>query len=130
MQINKQSNKPYYEQIVFGIKEDILKGILIPGDKIPSVRDMAALLLTNPNTVSKAYKELEAQDVILTVRGRGTFVKDSATSSPSSKQMDKIKTKLQEAVVEALYFEVPLEEIQSWVKQTIQEFGGEINGNY
>lgn len=130
MHINKQSTKPYYEQIVFGIKEDILKGILLPGDKIPSVREMAAILLTNPNTVSKAYKELEAQDVILTVRGRGTFVKDGAPSIPSSKQMDKIKSKLQEAVVEALYFEVPLEEIESWVKQTIQEFGGETNGNY
>ena len=59
--IDKNSSRAYYEQLVLGIKEDILHGILQPGDKIPSVREMAKQLLMNPNTISKAYKVLETE---------------------------------------------------------------------
>jgi GntR family transcriptional regulator len=73
--INKTSSKPYYEQLILSIKEDILHGILQPGDRIPSVREMAKQLLMNPNTVSKAYKVLESEQVLITIKGKGTFVK-------------------------------------------------------
>ena len=63
--IDKNSSRAYYEQLVLGIKEDILHGILQPGDKIPSVREMAKQLLMNPNTISKAYKVLETEKVLV-----------------------------------------------------------------
>ena len=56
--INKTSSKPYYEQLILSIKEDILHGVLRPSDQIPSVREMAKRLLMNPNTVSKAYNKI------------------------------------------------------------------------
>ena len=70
MMIDKTSAKPYYEQIILLIKEQILQGILKPGEQIPSVREMARQLMMNPNTVSKAYKLLEVQGIIVTVKGR------------------------------------------------------------
>lgn len=72
--IDITSDKPIYEQIIDNIKELSLKKILKPKDKLPSVRQMASMLSVNPNTVSKAYQELERQNIIHTVRGRGTFI--------------------------------------------------------
>ena len=72
--INTTSEKPIYEQIIDNIKELTLKNILKTEDKLPSVRDMASMLSVNPNTVSKAYQELERQKIIHTLRGRGTFI--------------------------------------------------------
>ena len=72
--INTTSDKPIYEQIIDNIKELSLKKILKADDKLPSVRQMASMLSVNPNTVSKAYQELERQKIIHTVRGRGSFI--------------------------------------------------------
>lgn len=75
--IDKNSSKPYYEQLVLGIKQQVVTGILQPGDRLPSVRELAKELLMNPNTISKAYKVLEVENVIVTVKGKGTFIKNT-----------------------------------------------------
>ncbi len=59
IKIDSRSSKPIYEQIVDQIKENIIREVLRPGDKLPSVREMSVMIRINPNTVSKAYKELE-----------------------------------------------------------------------
>ena len=82
--INTTSDKPIYEQIIDNIKELSLKKILKPDDKLPSVRDMASILSVNPNTVGRAYQELERQKITHTVRGRGTFI-SSDTDFPIDK---------------------------------------------
>ena len=85
--INTTSDKPIYEQIIDNIKELSLKDILKSDDKLPSVRQMASMLSVNPNTVSKAYQELERQKIIHTIRGRGTFI-----SSPTEYPIDNERT--------------------------------------
>ena len=75
MIINYQDSRPIYEQIVENFKMQIYKGILREGDQMPSVRSLAVELSTNPNTVQKAFAELERQGFIYTVKGRGNFVK-------------------------------------------------------
>lgn len=72
--INPKDIRPIYEQIIDSIKEQVIKGILKPGDQIPSVRQLAAMITVNANTVMKAYNELERQKIIETLRGRGTFI--------------------------------------------------------
>ncbi len=72
--IDYQDSRPIYEQIVENFKMQIFKGILREGDQMPSVRTLAVELSTNPNTVQKAYAELERQGFIYTVKGRGNFV--------------------------------------------------------
>ena len=66
--------QPIYLQVMDAIKRDIVTGKLKPGDKLPSVRDLAILYTINPNTLSRVYKELEAEGVCFTRRGMGTFV--------------------------------------------------------
>lgn len=118
MQIDKMSGKPLFEQVVLGVKEDVLRGILEPGDKIPSVREMATQLVINPNTISKAYKVLEEEDVIVTVRGKGTFVKQKDTETRNEKQINKLKHQLTELIIEASYLNVTEEELVHWMKES------------
>ena len=66
--------KPIYTQIVDNFRAQIASGILQPGDKLPSVRELAAQLSINPNTIQRAYRQLEALGWIATVPGKGCFV--------------------------------------------------------
>ena len=66
--------RPIYSQICDGIREQILSGILRPEDKLPSVRELATQLTINPNTIQRAYRELEAEGWIVSVAGKGCFV--------------------------------------------------------
>lgn len=75
--IDWRDGRPIYEQILERIKHLILMDVLQPGDQLPSVRSLAMENATNPNTVQKAYAELERQGFTYTVRGRGVFVAES-----------------------------------------------------
>lgn len=112
--------KPIYEQIVMGIKKDILLGVYVSGDKIPSVREQAKLLGINPNTISKAYKELENQDVIVTIRGKGTFVKETLNRERSIKNEEKLRKQLNEWVIEAHYANISSQMIEKWMKEELR----------
>lgn len=71
-----KSTVPIYEQIIAQAKEFVLKGWLKPGEPLPSIRKLATIIDVNPNTVAKAYQELERQHIIVTIRGKGTFVEE------------------------------------------------------
>ena len=66
--------RPIYAQIMDGFKEQISTGILQPGDKLPSVRELAGSLAINPNTIQRSYRQLEMEGWIVTVPGKGCFV--------------------------------------------------------
>ena len=66
--------RPIYTQIVDGFREQILSGILQPEDKLPSVRELASTLTINPNTIQRAYRQLEMEGWIATVPGKGCYV--------------------------------------------------------
>lgn len=69
-------NIPIYLQIISKIKSEIVNGTIKCGDKLPSVREMAQALKVNPNTLQRAYQELEREGITYTQRGMGTFVKE------------------------------------------------------
>ena len=66
--------RPIYAQIIDGFREQIATGILQPGDKLPSVRELASTLTINPNTIQRAYRQLEMEGWIVTMQGKGCFV--------------------------------------------------------
>ena len=72
--LNYRDARPIYTQIVDGFREQIAAGVLRSGDKLPSVRELAAELTINPNTIQRAYRELEMGGWIATVAGKGCFV--------------------------------------------------------
>ena len=83
--LDYQSRTPIYEQIILEIERYVSLGILKPKEQLMSIRDMATTLGINPNTVKKAYAELENRGVIVTISTKGTFVKDNITQVVNSK---------------------------------------------
>lgn len=75
--IDYKDARPIYEQVVEKFKLLILRNVMQPDDKMPSVRNLAVELSINPNTIQRAYAELERQGYIYTVKGKGNFVSDS-----------------------------------------------------
>ena len=78
--------RPIYSQIVDGFRDQILGGVLQQGDKLPSVRELALQLAINPNTIQRAYRELEMQGWIATVPGKGCFVCGVPQMTPVEQQ--------------------------------------------
>ena len=74
--INYKDPRPIYDQIKAGLRRMMAEGDLPSGAKVPSVRELAAALTVNPNTIQRAYRELEAEGFLVSVPGRGSFVAD------------------------------------------------------
>lgn len=119
--INIMSDQPIYEQIIKNIKELSLKKILKPNDKLPSVRNMASMLSVNPNTVSKAYQELERQEIIITLRGRGTFMNPDTDISIDRDRLEETVEKLRDICIELAHL--------GWDKKRIIEEVENINAD-
>ena len=73
MHLDYRDGRPIYIQIVDDLRQQIAMGVLPPGEKLPSVRDLAAQLSINPNTIQRAYRQLEMEGWICTVAGKGCF---------------------------------------------------------
>ena len=78
--------RPIYTQICDGFRDQIRTGILRPGDRLPSVRELATQLTINPNTIQRAYRELEIQGWIASVPGKGSFVSGVPLGMPTQEQ--------------------------------------------
>jgi GntR family transcriptional regulator len=118
--IDPRSSKPVYQQVVEGVKEAVAKGLLAPGDRMPSVRELAAQLTLNHNTVAKAYQELERERVIEVERGRGTFI---AASSPRPDREERVRAlaeKVREMLVEAHHLQMCEEELLELFHATVR----------
>lgn len=74
MEVNFDISKPIYQQIIAEIQRSLVRGDLQPGDKLPSQREMAKELKVNHNTIQRAYREMEGDGLVETVRGMGTFI--------------------------------------------------------
>ena len=78
LSIDRLSRVPVYEQVIDGVEREILAGLLSAGDRLPSVREMSLTLEINPNTIQKAYAELDRRGIIVTLPARGAFVAENA----------------------------------------------------
>ena len=72
--VDLRSRRPIFEQIVDAVRDLAIRGLMQPDEHLPSVRALAAELAINPNTIQKAYGELERQGVIYSLAGRGNFI--------------------------------------------------------
>ena len=77
IQLNYRDARPIYEQVRDGLRHLVVTGALQAGDKLPSVRALASSLAINPNTIQRAYMQLEQEGLIYPVKGTGNFIADS-----------------------------------------------------
>jgi GntR family transcriptional regulator len=89
--IDYRDPRPIYEQVKDSLRRLVLSGALPPGEKLPSVRELATSLTINPNTIQRAYRELEAEGYIVSVPGRGSFVREEG-STFSARRAELLKT--------------------------------------
>ena len=116
--IDYRSPKPIYEQIKDNIKQFILTGTLAEGEKLPSVRELAQTTSINPNTIQKAYRDLESEGFIYSVPGRGSFV----AAPPEKKNPERIESlifSIKSEVRELRYLGMTRQEILELIDKSI-----------
>lgn len=126
LRIDARISTPIYEQIIIGIKELIIKDILKSGDKLPSVRELSSLLTINPNTVSKAYMELEKENIVEVIKGKGTFVSSNYGKNISREKLNKLMLDFRRIILEANYLGLEEKDLISILSQEYREIRGEI----
>lgn len=89
-QIDYQTKIPVYEQIINQVEELVLKDILPENSKLPSVRNLSLTLSVNPNTIQKAFSELDRRNIIYSVPGKGSFVSPEAKSILSQSRLSRL----------------------------------------
>ncbi|MGI6779079.1 MAG: GntR family transcriptional regulator [Acetivibrionales bacterium] len=125
-QLDFKDRRPLFEQIKEKIKELMINGILEPDEKIPSVRELAQYLTINPNTIQKAYRELENEGFIYSIRGRGSFVVPRDIADNQVRRQDLLR-EFKKIAAELMYIKVPKEELIKQINNTYLKEGVELD---
>lgn len=123
MHVNAASGLPIYLQIESQLKHAVAAGGLKQGDALPSVRKLAADLRINPNTVARAYQNLERDGVIRTVPGGGTYVADSVPGLLKAEKVRRLRPFAMQLAVEGTHLRLRSDEIMSLVREALDELG-------
>lgn len=113
MQLNYRDSKPIYEQIKESIRRMIVMNVIKRDEKLPSVRVLACKYAINPNTIARAYRELEEEGYLYTQSGKGTFVADAKNTRQS--RAKNLKLLFDQVVTELIILETPVEELMTRV---------------
>ena len=113
--LNYRDSRPIYEQIRDGLRKLIVTGALSADEKLPSVRALAAQLAINPNTIQRAYNELEGEGYIYSVPGNGSFA--AANAAADSARRAELLTQVRELLSELRYLGVSQQELLNLVKE-------------
>ena len=108
-QINYRDARPIYEQVKDGFKRMITQHLIAEDEKLPSVREIAGTLAINPNTIQRAYRELEQEGYVYTIVGKGSFVAACPVLEPEHREA--LLKRLDMVVEELMYFKMTPEEI-------------------
>ncbi|MGG1676936.1 GntR family transcriptional regulator [Neobacillus sp. NRS-1170] len=122
-ELDMRSRKPIYEQLVDKMKELIMNEVIKPDEQLPSVRTLATELTINPNTIQKAYRELETQGFIYSVKGKGSFVNPNNQIKDLEK-IETVKKELEKLVIEALYLGIPASQLIKLIEELDASKGG------
>lgn len=114
IQLNYRDSKPIYEQIKDGLKRLVITGAIATDEKLPSVRELASQLAINPNTIAKAFRELEQEGYIYTITGRGSFAADRKDISTG--RNDELLKKFDEIVKELLFLSEDKEQLKERIE--------------
>jgi GntR family transcriptional regulator len=120
--IRAESGEPIYEQLVRQVKHAIMTGALKTGEQLPTVRELAAQLVINPNTVARAYRELERSGLLESTTGRGTFVKFTPPKLFREERRRRLQPFLDQLLAEATALNFSTEELKDQLEETIKKF--------
>lgn len=116
IKIDYRDARPIYEQVVDGIEGLALRGVLPADTQLPSVRQLAMELSINPNTIQRAYGELERRGVIYAAKGRGNFISDNAAAL-RSQRLDELGEQIAVLAGQARSLGATEEQLRGWVER-------------
>jgi GntR family transcriptional regulator len=122
MEINNKSPVPIYSQIVEQFKHMTASGKLKTGERVPTIRELAVQLEINPNTVAKAYLELQNIDLLETKQGIGTFVKEALKVTRPDQREEKLNSLIRSQLVDVLRLGYSKDEILKTIKKELSSF--------
>jgi len=124
--LDYKDRRPIYEQVIEKMEELMLLGVLGENEPLPSVRNLAMDLSINPNTIQRAYTELERQGYIYTVKGKGSFVAENSVMKENKKK--ELLIQVSEVIDEAIRLGISDEEIKKMLEiqyRAVKRMGGE-----
>jgi GntR family transcriptional regulator len=124
LHVNPSSGLPLYLQIEAQVKQAVAAAALKADDVLPSVRKLAADLRINPNTVARAYQNLERDGVIRTVPGGGCYVADGMPGLLKTEKVRRLRPHAQQIAVEGMQLRLTPEEILKLVHEELEKLGG------
>ncbi|MCG1010252.1 GntR family transcriptional regulator [Salinicoccus sp. ID82-1] len=118
--LDLKSRIPIYEQLIDRIKQLIIQGVIKPDEKLPSVRNLAQELTINPNTIQKAYRELEREGYIYSLPGKGSFVSE-VKAQENDLKIQELTQDFKRIVSELLYLGTSKERLIALIQKTVEE---------
>lgn len=126
--VDAHNGIPIYEQIARQVKYSVASGALQVGEHVPSVREMAGRLAVNPNTVARAYRDLQADGVLLPIRGTGLSITPQAVELCLEERLDLIRGRLRSALAEGRQAGMDADELRTLVEEELSQLAAaEVN---
>ena len=122
IRIDNASDRPVYQQIIDQVKRDIALGRIIKNEKLPTVRQLAGQIAINPNTIAKAYRQLEQQGIIVTKAGAGAFVANLDSNLSRAVRKKVISEELERIAVDAYHMQIDSQTLLEWFNNAVVKF--------
>ena len=120
--IDNTSGRAVFQQVIDQVKRDVALGRLIKDEKLPTVRQLAQQLAINPNTIAKAYRQLEQEGIIVTKAGAGAFVANLDSNLSKSVRKKLICEELERIVVDAYHMQIDRATLSDWFEKILEKF--------
>jgi len=122
IELDNSSGRPVYQQIVDRVKRDVALGKLTRDEKLPTVRELAAQLVINPNTIAKAFRQLEQEGVIVTRPGAGSFVARLDNSLSKSFRRRLLMEQIERLITDAIHMQIDRDTLVEWFHAAVEKF--------
>ena len=122
LEVNPGRPEPIYRQIVEQIRRGVASGRLAVGERLPSVRELATTLVVNPNTIAKAYTELEREGIVFTKKGSGTFVAACENPLKASEKRRIVVEKIDDLLTAAVHLGLKEDDLRPLIETRLKEF--------
>lgn len=120
--IDNSSGRPVYQQLIDQVKRDIALGRLVKDEKLPTVRELARQLAINPNTIAKAYRQLEQEGIIVTRPGSGAFAANLDSNLSKAVKEKLIIEELERIAVDAYHMQIDKSTLSQWFETAVEKF--------
>jgi GntR family transcriptional regulator len=121
-QCDTTSRTPIYRQLIEQVRSAVARGRIEPGERLPSVRQLSRELVVNPNTIARAYTELEREGTLITQQGRGVFVAEPRSDLTKRARQKQLEERLDQLITDAVHLGFSAEEFLALLNKRMDQF--------